>query len=72
MRYRIRSVDAFGTDLGPASGQIVASVRGGSATAISSAGLSASGHELGRYSVVARAGHLIGRASLHVQKGTRR
>jgi alpha-tubulin suppressor-like RCC1 family protein len=62
--YKIRAVDAFGTDLGPAPAGVALKVPGGTAT-----GTHAAGSSTGTYTVVARAGALTGRATFHVHKG---
>jgi alpha-tubulin suppressor-like RCC1 family protein len=62
--YKVRAVDAFGTDLGPAPAGVALKVPGGTAT-----GTHASGSSIGTYTVVARAGALTGRATFHVHKG---
>ena len=46
-------------------------VPGGSASHTSTHATTAAGPDAGTYSVVARAGHLIGRATLHVSKGSK-
>lgn len=72
VRYRIRTVDAFGTDLGPAPAGVEVVVPGGTTRHTSRAGTAVAGPAIGTYSVVARAGHLIGRATLDVSKGGKR
>ncbi len=77
VRYTIRTVDAFGTDLGPAPAGVTVVVPGGTATHTSTRATTVTGPGLGTYSVVARAGHLIGRSTLrvstalHVSKGSK-
>jgi alpha-tubulin suppressor-like RCC1 family protein len=67
VRLGLRTVDAFGTDLGPAPGDVSITVRGGTVVRTTRTRTSVTLPTPGPYTVVARAGHLIGRTTLHVQ-----
>lgn len=66
VRFQVRVVDAFGTDLGPATGSLVLTARNAVVH-----GTTVTAREQGTYSVVARAGALFGTATLTVKKATR-
>lgn len=66
VRLDLHTLDAFGTDLGPAPADVKISVRGGTVTSTAATRTSVTLPTTGPYTVVARAGRLVGRTTLHV------
>lgn len=64
IQYKVRTVDTFGTDLGPAPSATTLTAPGGTVR-----GLTVTAKTVGSAAVTARVGHLIGHATLHVSKG---
>lgn len=72
VRLDLHTIDAFGTDLGPAPQDVKITVRGGTVLRTVPTRTSVTLPTPGPYTVVARAGHLIGRTTLHVESQTRK
>lgn len=70
VRLDLHTLDAFGTDLGPAPQDVTITVRGGTVLRTTPSRTSVTLPTPGPYTVVARAGHLIGRTTVHVESPT--
>lgn len=72
VRLDLHTLDAFGTDLGPAPADVKITVRGGTVLRTIPARTSVTLPTPGPYTVVARAGHLVGRTTLRVDDVSRK